>query len=134
MGPLISYVASDLGIDIDISVADMALDDGGWRWNNFQHLLPYFVLVRIVVICCPQHSLSSDWVSWDGTPDHRFSIKFAYDKRAHAPFGPHDFVWREGNAVADVMTRLCSVDEFAINMFYTPQSFVEQLLLIDVNG
>ncbi|KAK8632517.1 hypothetical protein V6N13_072908 [Hibiscus sabdariffa] len=93
IGTLISYVASDVGIDVDISVVDMATADGVWLWNAFQHLLPNFVLLRIAAICGPKHGLPLDWISWDGSPNHRFSIKSAYTKRACISAGPHDCVW-----------------------------------------
>ncbi|KAK8671552.1 hypothetical protein V6N13_038146 [Hibiscus sabdariffa] len=61
MGSLISYVASDVGIDVNIFVADMAMADGVWLWNAFQHLLPHFVLLRIVAICGHKRGLPPDW-------------------------------------------------------------------------
>ncbi|KAK8672225.1 hypothetical protein V6N13_110598 [Hibiscus sabdariffa] len=78
VGPLLDYVSSNLSVDVTVTVADMAMPDGRWRWFAFEHLLPCFVLLRIAVICRPKPHLPSAWISWEGAMDHHFSIKSEY--------------------------------------------------------
>ncbi|KAK8609140.1 hypothetical protein V6N13_025447 [Hibiscus sabdariffa] len=63
VGPLIDYVSPNLSIDVATTVADMATLDGRWRWIDFEHILPRFVLLRIATICRPKPHLPPDWIS-----------------------------------------------------------------------
>ncbi|KAK8558197.1 hypothetical protein V6N13_073870 [Hibiscus sabdariffa] len=60
MGLLIDYVSSDLDVAIESTMADMATLDSSWRWTEFQHLLPRYVLLRIAAICWPNPHLPPD--------------------------------------------------------------------------
>ncbi|KAK8686347.1 hypothetical protein V6N13_125372 [Hibiscus sabdariffa] len=70
----------------------MAMEDGEWRWNLFQHILLQSMLLRIATIKGPSVAIAEDVIGWIGSHMYQFALREAYMARARLPFGPHDMV------------------------------------------
>ncbi|XP_038995029.1 uncharacterized mitochondrial protein AtMg00310-like [Hibiscus syriacus] len=80
IGPLVEHVNTEYISSIQhMSVASMAASNGDWRWQEFDHLLPLDVILRIARIKTLDNRLSSDTIGWRGDKNIIFSVKFAYN-------------------------------------------------------
>ncbi|KAK8548088.1 hypothetical protein V6N12_061010 [Hibiscus sabdariffa] len=60
--------------------------DGQWRWNRFERLLPYAILLRIVAVKISSHAPMQDFPRWTPTAHGQFRVHSAYRVRMGLPF------------------------------------------------
>ncbi|KAE8692653.1 Phenylalanine--tRNA ligase alpha subunit [Hibiscus syriacus] len=72
----------------------MSNDVGIWKWEDFEHLLPIKILLRIVTIKGPIPSGKEDNYGWSRCDDLHFTIKSAYEVRSMPNLEANDPVWK----------------------------------------
>ncbi|KAK8487404.1 hypothetical protein V6N12_037537 [Hibiscus sabdariffa] len=67
---------------------------GQWRWDLFESLLLYEILLHIVTVKVPLHATMRDIPRWVLTENGQFRVSSAYDVRIGVQFGPVEPIWR----------------------------------------
>ncbi|KAK9029308.1 hypothetical protein V6N11_026427 [Hibiscus sabdariffa] len=80
-------------VDETITVASMVDDYGQWRWELFEHMLPYSVLLRIAAVRVLARGSVPDRLCWGLTPTKQFKVCSAYEVRSPLHFGLDERVW-----------------------------------------
>ncbi|KAK8492328.1 hypothetical protein V6N11_066139 [Hibiscus sabdariffa] len=94
-GPLAYYLLEgSQPVHADALVSDMIDADGQWRWNVFESILPYEILIRIVALKVSVHAPMPDFPRWAHTSHGQFQIYSAYSVRVGVQYGPSEPVWK----------------------------------------
>ncbi|KAE8684401.1 hypothetical protein F3Y22_tig00111131pilonHSYRG00159 [Hibiscus syriacus] len=72
----------------------MAYENGNWRWDLFQNLLWWNILLRIAALKGSKASMNRDCVGWSQGKDNEFTIKSAYTIRIGGSPDLHDPIWK----------------------------------------
>ncbi|KAH9666643.1 putative ribonuclease H protein [Citrus sinensis] len=70
-------------VSLNASVSDFTDEHGGWRWSNFELLLPPFILLQIASIMPPTPHLGPDRLYWCFNPRGLFTVRSAYESLYH---------------------------------------------------
>ena len=69
-------------------------DHGGWRWSNFEHLLPSFILMQIASVMPHAPHLGPDRIYWCFDLRGLFTVRSAYASICHQNSHTQYQVWK----------------------------------------
>ncbi|KAK8714170.1 hypothetical protein V6N13_149366 [Hibiscus sabdariffa] len=93
IGSLTNYIDPGLASALySQSVANMTTHEGEWRWENFQHLLPLDVLLRIAGVKGPSQAIKADSICWhwQASSNYQFIVWSTYLLQVGISHAPHD--------------------------------------------
>ena len=73
--PLICLILQPIPqVSLNSIVSEFTNEHGGWRWSNFEHLLPYFILMQIASVMPPTPHLGHNIIYWCFNPRGLFIV------------------------------------------------------------
>ncbi|KAH9750393.1 putative ribonuclease H protein [Citrus sinensis] len=92
--PLIGFALQPIPqVSLNATVSDFINEHSGWRWLNFELLLPPFILLQIASIMPPAPHLGPDRLYWCFNPRGLFTVRSAYESLCHHNLDAQDKVW-----------------------------------------
>lgn len=78
---------------VNATVNAFVNDRGGWRWSNFENLLPSCILMQIVSVMPHVPRLGPDRDYWCFDPRGLFTVRSVYASICHQNNHTQDQVW-----------------------------------------